>query len=212
MVSTVPGWLLCAVLFACSAAAISADQVRAPSTERTGKDVVDGVCAACHLSGAQNAPRIGDKQVWGKLSARGLSSLTDSALKGIRKMPPHGGQANLTDDEIKRAVTYMVNQSGGNWVEPISRKAPPAERAGRDIVQTYCAKCHQKGERGAPAIGDINAWRPRLKEGLDTVVRSAINGHGGMAPRGGVASLTDSELRAAITFMISPDYAPAKGR
>jgi cytochrome c5 len=204
--------ILAVVLLSCSFSVMGAQSSVSPAGTRTGKEVVDAVCASCHATGVNNAPRIGDKSAWEKLAARGLTGLTDSALKGIRQMPPHGGRMSLTDDEIKRAVTHMVNQSGGHWAEPINRGAPPAERSGKEVVQTYCAKCHRNGEGGAPKIGDGNAWRPRLKYGLDAVVRSAINGHGGMAPRGGVPNLTDSELRAAITYMFNPASAETKGR
>jgi len=201
-----------AAVFACATAAGAAEQARPSVSERTGKEIVDSVCASCHASGTHKAPRIGDKQAWEKLSARGLTSLTESALKGVRQMPSHGGRASLTDDEIRRAITYMVNQSGGHWVEPVSRGTPSAERSGQEIVQAYCAKCHRNGDGGAPKIGDGDAWRPRLKHGLDSVVRSAIHGHGGMAPRGGVASLTDSEIRAAIVYMFNPGGGGTKAR
>jgi cytochrome c5 len=125
-------------------------------------------------------------------------------------MPPHGGNMNLSDLEIERAITYMVNQSGGNWVEPISRTAPPVERTGEQIVKAQCFKCHETGKGGAPKIGDRDAWIPRLKEGLDNLVRSAIKGHGGMPARGGTANLTDSELRSAITYLFSQGQVPQK--
>ena len=87
----------------------------AQKVERSGKEVVDAVCIACHGTGANGAPRIGDKKAWSKLASRGLTGLSQSALKGIRNMPPHGGNPALTDTEIERAITYMVNQSGGHW-------------------------------------------------------------------------------------------------
>ena len=65
-------------------------------------------------------------------------------------------------------------------------------------------KCHETGKGGAPKIGDQAAWVPRLKPGLDVVVRSAINGHGGMPARGGMANLTDAEMRSAIVYMFNP--------
>jgi hypothetical protein len=74
-----------------------------------------------------------------------------------------------------------------------------------------CVKCHQTGVSGAPKIGDRDAWIPRLKQGLDLLVRSAINGHGPMPPRGGMNDLTDSEIRGAIVYMFNPVQAPAKG-
>src|SRR5471032_2938934 len=62
---------------------------RAQGGERSGKEVVDAVCSTCHATGANGAPKIGDKRAWSKLESRGLSKLTQSALKGIRKMPAH---------------------------------------------------------------------------------------------------------------------------
>jgi cytochrome c5 len=63
---------------------------QAQAAERSGKDVVTSTCANCHASGAQGAPKIGDRQAWSKLAEQGLSGLTKVALEGIRKMPPHG--------------------------------------------------------------------------------------------------------------------------
>jgi cytochrome c5 len=182
----------------------------AQGAERSGKDVVDSTCAKCHASGEQGAPKIGDKQAWSKRAEQGLSALTKVALEGIRKMPPHGANMKLTDTEIKRAVTYMVNQSGGKWIEPTSKKSPPAPRTGEQIVKLQCSKCHEKGLHGAPKIGDRDAWIPRLKDGLDPVVRSAINGHGPMPARGGMADLTDAEMRDAITYMFNKGRVPEK--
>jgi cytochrome c5 len=202
--------LVC-VAFALAVAGTAAAQTASPQVrERTGKEVVDSVCGACHQTGVKGAPRIGDQKAWSKLASRGLSSLTDSALKGIRKMPSHGGAPDLTDIEIERAIVYMVNHSGGKWAEPISGLTPAVERRGEQIVQAQCGKCHQSGVAGAPKIGDREAWAPRLKRGVDFLVRSAINGHGPMPARGGLADLTDSELRGAILHMVNPVTGSAK--
>ena len=61
-------------------------------------------------------------------------------------------------------------------------------------------------ERPGSAIGPPGFRDSR--QGLDTLVRSAINGHGGMPARGGLANLTDSELRSAIVYMFNPVTAP----
>jgi len=205
-----PKQLITAIVFS-FAAWFTPQMASAQSAERSGKEVVEATCFACHGTGAQGAPRIGDEKAWTKLASRGLSSLTESALKGIRKMPAHGGNPALTDIEIERAITYMVNQSGGRWAEPISGVTPAVERRGEQIVQAQCVKCHQTGVGGAPKIGDRAAWIPRLKRGLDFAVRSAIHGHGPMPPRGGMADLTDSEIRAAIIYMVNQGSAPTKG-
>jgi cytochrome c5 len=184
---------------------------RAQAAERSGKDVVEAVCSGCHAKGVNGAPKIGDKKAWAKRSSQGLTSLTDSALKGIRGMPSHGGKLDLTDLEIGRAVAYMVNQSGGKWVEPATAKDMMAERSGKQVVDAQCSKCHAKGTGGAPKIGDRDAWTPRMKQGMDALVASAIRGHGGMPPRGDKADLTDNEVKAAITYMFNPATPAKKG-
>jgi cytochrome c5 len=75
-----------------------------------------------------------------------------------------------------------------------------------------CHKCHETGKNGAPKIGDRDAWIPRLKDGLDATVRSAINGHGGMPARGGMPNLTDAEMKDAITYMINKGRVPEGGK
>jgi cytochrome c5 len=190
--------LVAALLLALAAAP---DIAAAQSTELSGKEIVDAVCASCHAPGAQGAPRIGDRKAWSKRASQGLSSLTEHAIHGIRAMPAHGGNPGLTEMDLKRAITYMVNQSGGKWTEPIDPAKPAAPRTGEAIVKAQCAKCHQDGKNGAPRIGDRDAWIPRLKTGLDNTVRSAMKGHGGMPARGGLADLTDAELRSAVIYL-----------
>ena len=173
----------------------------APKVEKSGKEVVEAVCAACHATGALNAPKIGDKAAWAKLIQETLGKLTQAAIKGIREMPSHGGNPDLGDIEVERAIVYMANQAGANWIEPVSRTAVAPERSGEQIVKAQCIKCHETGVGGAPRIGDRAVWAPRVTRGVDVVVRSAIKGHGAMPARGGMADLTDTELRGAILYM-----------
>jgi cytochrome c5 len=178
---------------------------------RSGKQVVESTCVNCHGTGEKGAPKIGDAKAWRPRAAQGMSSLTQSALKGIRNMPSHGGNAALSDLELARGIAYMVNASGGKWTEPASDKDLKAERSGAQVVRMQCSKCHQEGKGGAPKVGDREAWSKRLSQGIDHAVRSAINGHGGMPPRGDRADLTDGELRAAILHMLNAKPA-AKGQ
>ena len=200
---------LSATLFAAAMAGI-APGTAAQSAERTGKQVVDSLCISCHGTGAGGAPKIGDAKAWSERASKGLTGLSKSAMTGIRQMPAHGGNPNLTDTEIERAITYMVNQSGGHWTEPVSRTTKAPERSGKDIVEAQCVKCHGTGVGGAPKIGDRAAWTPRVKQGLDVVVRSAIHGHGAMPPRGGMADLDDVEIKSAIVYMFNAVPAPTK--
>ncbi|RPI45860.1 MAG: cytochrome c5 family protein, partial [Betaproteobacteria bacterium] len=115
----------------------------------------------------------------------------------------HGGSPGVSDIEIERAIVYMVNQSGGHWIEPIGGGTPDVVRTSEQIVQNQCGKCHQTGLGGAPKIGERAEWIPRLKKGLDTLVASAIHGHGQMPARGGLPDLSDQEIRGSIVYMFS---------
>jgi cytochrome c5 len=173
-----------------------------------GADVFDAACAACHVKGEGGAPRIGDSAAWKKHIATGLPGLTQSVARGNRGMPPHGGLSTLGERDLQRAIVYLVNESGGDWIEPADPKAP--RRGAAQIVQEHCALCHATGFDNAPRTGDKAAWLPRTVLGIDPMVRTAARGHGGMPPRAGKASLTDAELRSAIIYMASDASKRAK--
>lgn len=89
---------------------------------KTGEQVFNAQCTACHTSGAAGAPKIGDAGAWGPRVATGLDSLLNSALKGKGAMGAQGG-GDFSDFEISRAVVFMANKGGGSFAEP---KAPAA--------------------------------------------------------------------------------------
>lgn len=194
------------LLFAASSASA---QQPAQSSSFRGVDVFDAACAACHVKGEGGAQRIGDTAAWAKPMAKGLAGLTQSVDTGTRGMPPHGGIASLSQLELQRAIVYLVNESGGDWVEPADPNAPP-KRSAEKIVQDHCALCHTPGFDNAPRTGDKAAWLPLTVLGLDPLVRTAARGHAGMPPRAGKASLTDAELRSAIIYMASDASKRAK--
>jgi cytochrome c5 len=200
-------WMAAAAILAIAMLS-AASESAAQGAGRSGKEVVDTACAKCHASGERGAPKIGDKQAWRARAEQGLGGLTQHAVTGVRQMPAHGSGMNLTDLEIGRAITYMVNQSGGKWTEPASMKELSSVRTGQQVVQSQCFKCHQDGLHGAPKIGDRDAWIPRLKQGIERAVRAAIQGHGNMPPRGDKADLTDAEIRNAILYMYNPGAGP----
>ncbi len=76
-----------------------------------GKAVFESTCKLCHGAGIGGAPKFGDKAAWGVRIAKGLPTLEDHAINGFKGkgfMPPKGGKASLSNDEVKAAVTYMV--------------------------------------------------------------------------------------------------------
>ena len=76
-----------------------------------GKGVYEQICQACHAAGLTGAPKLGDKTAWAPRIARGETVLMQNALKGIRMMPPRGGNPGLSDEQVRAAVAYMVERS-----------------------------------------------------------------------------------------------------
>lgn len=197
--------------------------------QRNGKQIVEAVCVACHATGALNAPKIGDTATWQKLIVQGHDQLTAAAIKGVRQMPPRGGDPKLTDAEVSRAVAYMANQAGAKFTEPpvqtaavapaaaasgavAAAAAAPAAAApagaaqsgasaGKSVFDASCAACHGTGVAGAPKLGDKAAWAPRLKQGMDTLHQNALKGKGAMPPKGGNMALAEADVKAAVEFM-----------
>lgn len=66
-------------------------------------------CAACHDAGVLNAPKLGDKAGWSARIAKGVDAMYAGAINGTPNgMPPKGGRADLSDDDIKKVVDYML--------------------------------------------------------------------------------------------------------
>jgi cytochrome c5 len=130
--------------------------------QRTGKQVVEAVCSACHATGALNAPKMGDTAAWAALIKEGHQHLTENAIKGIRQMPPKGGNPQLTDDEVARAVAFMANQAGASFKEPPVQAAPaqvaaapgaPAAPAAAAVPTAATAAAPAAAAGGAAAAG-----------------------------------------------------------
>lgn len=182
--------------------------LQAQAADRSGKEVVDTTCASCHISGKDGAPKIGDQAAWSQRASKGLDKLTANAITGVRNMPAHGGQAALSDLEMSRAVGYMV--SGGKAADTNKAYSSPNTRSGEQVVKERCQDCHADGKNGAPKLGDMSAWKPRLTKGVDPLVKSATGGHKGMPARGGMADLSDTEMKAAVEYMVGLTGGTAK--
>jgi cytochrome c5 len=76
-----------------------------------GKKVYDSACFACHATSVAGSPKLGDKAAWAPRIQSGLDALVQSVLKGKGAMPPKGGNAALSEGEIRAAVEFMVSQA-----------------------------------------------------------------------------------------------------
>ena len=102
----------------------------APKVEKSGKEVFEAVCTTCHTPGALGAPKFGNKGDWGPRIAQGYDTLIKHATEGIRQMPPRGGDSDLSDLEVARAVAYMTDAAGAKFKAPEPAAAPAAAAPG----------------------------------------------------------------------------------
>lgn len=80
-----------------------------------------------------------------------------------------------------------------------------AQAKGDEVYKKTCAVCHDQGIANAPKLGDKAAWAPRIKQGKETLYTVGIKGKPGtgMVAKGGNASLSDADVKAAVDFMMS---------
>ena len=89
-----------------------AEPVAAVATgPRSGDQVYQSSCAACHGAGIMGAPKMGDAGAWSPRVAQGMDVLANHAINGFNAMPAKGGCVACSDDEIKAAIVYMVDGS-----------------------------------------------------------------------------------------------------
>ncbi len=83
--------------------------------EMTGPQVYNDACIACHGNGVGGAPIVGNVEQWDYRIDKGIDVLYDHAINGFQGeqgvMVAKGGRMDLSDDAVRRAVDYMVEES-----------------------------------------------------------------------------------------------------
>lgn len=138
-----------------------------PVGERKGDQIFNKICIQCHAADSivPKAPKFENKGDWAPRIAQGFDTLFQHALNGFNAMPAKGGAADLTDQELKRVITYMANKAGGTFPDPDAAapadaaasgeaaSAPAAEGAApAEAPKADAAKADDKGA-AAPAAG-----------------------------------------------------------
>ncbi|MHB1352464.1 MAG: c-type cytochrome [Thiobacillus sp.] len=194
---------------------LAAADANAPKVEKSGQEVYEAVCAACHGSGALGAPKFEARGDWSARLAQGYDTLVKHAIEGIRAMPPRGGAADLSDVEVARAVAYLGNAAGADFKAPeaapagapaaaaAASAAKPDPAKGKAVYEANCVACHGTGVAGAPKLGDKAAWSARLDQGFDTLYSHALNGIRGMPAKGGNAALPEADLANAVAYLVT---------
>ena len=98
--------------------------------------------------------------------------------------------------DSERAVAERIQKVGAVEVRDANRPL----KAGEEVYKAQCVACHGSGAAGAPKFGDAGAWGPRIKQGFDALVNSALKGKGAMGAQGG-GDFTDVEVARAVAYM-----------
>lgn len=136
--------------------------------------------------------------------------------------PPANATAAVADAVVETAPAETPTPVTKPAIEAPAPAVPPASPApvaaapaavpsptvadlvhGQTIYRQACAFCHDKGVAGAPKTGDAAAWTARIAQGMDTLYAVAIKGKGAMPAKGGNPALSETDVKAAVDFMIA---------
>ena len=198
-----------------------------------GKEAYAKICFACHDGGIGGSPKIGDIEAWTPRLQKGTEMLVINAINGMTGdagiMPPKGGLVSLTDDDVRAAVMYLLaaieTDTASDSATPASVETPTAETPmpeadaevaeaapvsdgrGKEVYDQACFICHATGVAGAPKIGDVADWSPRINQGTETLYSHAVKGFMGegglMPPKGGRMDFSDEDVNAAVDYMVT---------
>ena len=102
----------------------------------------------------------------------------------------------LTAQDMERGVSERLRKVGTVEIRDANR----AIKSGEEVYKAQCAACHAAGAAGSPKFGDAGAWGARIKQGLETLVNSALKGKGAMGAQGG-GDFDDLEIARAVVYM-----------
>jgi cytochrome c5 len=131
----------------------------------------------------------------------GLLAVT-AGVTALAQLVPPG-----TDDEIRERLRPVGELCRPGDDCAIGAALPGAELAAGSqspdaLYGQYCGTCHQVGVAGAPVLGDVAAWEPRLAKGMDTLWDHTLNGIGAMPPKGTCMTCSDDDLRSILDYMV----------
>lgn len=112
------------------------------------------------------------------------------------------GNVRTEGEPVPEEVAAASESDKSSAATGDSEDAPP----GKSTYESVCIACHSGAMADIPALGDAEAWAPRIEKGMDTLYKHAIEGFQGdsmmMPPKGGDSSLSDEQVKAAVDYMV----------
>ena len=123
------------------------------------------------------------------LFSSALNAASDREAALIERIKPAG---SVCVDGEDCGIAITKSDDGGETVA----------KSGESIYQKNCLGCHASGAAGAPKMGDSAAWTARLEKGMDMLVANAVNGIGGMPPKGLCMDCSEDDIESAVQYML----------
>ncbi|KVD18378.1 c-type cytochrome [Burkholderia ubonensis] len=113
------------------------------------------------------------------------------------------GTDALSDEQVAKRIAPLAQ------VDVKDANAPRTYKTGEEVYKAVCVTCHGTGAAGAPKFGSKDDWAPRISQGFDTLLKTALAGKGAMPARGGTSpdDYSDYEIARAIVYMANNDGA-----
>ncbi|KVD25947.1 cytochrome C [Burkholderia ubonensis] len=113
------------------------------------------------------------------------------------------GTDALSDEQVAKRIAPLAQ------VDVKDANAPRTYKTGEEVYKAVCVTCHGTGAAGAPKFGSKDDWAPRISQGFDTLLKTALAGKGAMPPRGGTSpdDYSDYEIARALVYMANNDGA-----
>jgi cytochrome c5 len=111
-----------------------------------------------------------------------------------------------TDKRTGAGTDSMTAEAISARIKPVANfelkdaNAPKVLRSGEAVYTAQCSACHTAGIAGAPKLGDVAAWAPRIKTGYEALLTSALKGKNAMAAQGG-GEYDDTEIGRAVVYL-----------
>lgn len=195
----------------------SADQVK-----QAASDTIAALGDAAQANATQLAEQAGDAAPGAAQAVdEGAAELADQVAGAVESAAAEAGAADemagkaagATEDAVTAAaetaetVVADAGQVGAGAVVAATGAADAQLAAGQEVYEGKCKACHATGAAGSPKLGDATNWGPRIEQGMDTLVKHALEGYKGsagyMPPKGGFVNLSDEEVAAAVAYMVS---------
>ncbi|MAT83530.1 MAG: cytochrome c5 family protein [Gammaproteobacteria bacterium] len=131
----------------------------------------------------------------------GLVMVSWAAAAAADRVPPG------TDDEIRERLEPFgelcrAGDDCGGGAAGAAMASSGGAMSGEQVYNQFCGTCHNIGVAGAPKLGDVPAWEPRVAKGMDTLWDHTLNGFNAMPAKGTCMGCSDDELRAALDYIV----------